>query len=168
MGVYMDNDLYKAIIESYIKAEKILIGIGTDLIQPSKEVIDFFGENLNKKDYFIITSRNDNLFRGSIIKEKRVCNPLLSNNEKQWDLYNAWLSGTLNKKLLIIELGENFSKPQIFRWPFEKIVYINQLSTFYRIHEKYYQLPENIGDRAYGYKINVNAFIDSLIEMMKV
>ena len=46
------------------------------------------------------------------------------NGQKQWDLYNKWLSATLNKQLLIIELGEDFNHPNVFRWPFEKIVFI--------------------------------------------
>ena len=160
-------DLYKEIIESFINADKVLIGIGTGVNKLDEKIIHFYNGYLEKKDWFIITSRTDNLFSDLSIGEKRVCNVLLENNEKQWDLYNKWLSGTLNKKLLIVELGEDFSRPHIFRWPFEKIVFINKLSTLYRINEKFYQLPENIGDRAYGYKINVNNFIEELMKMLK-
>ncbi len=160
-------DLYKEIIESFINADKVLIGIGTGVNKLDEKIIHFYNGYLEKKDWFIITSRTDNLFSDLSIGEKRVCNVLLENNEKQWELYNKWLSGTLNKKLLIVELGEDFSRPHIFRWPFEKIVFINKLSTLYRINEKFYQLPENIGDRAYGYKINVNNFIEELMKMLK-
>lgn len=160
-------DLYKEIAESFINADKVLIGIGAGLNKPDAKMIDFYNVYLEKKDCFIITSRTDNLFSDVSIGEKRVCNALLEDNEKQWTLYNKWLSDTLNKKLLIIELGEDFSRPHIFRWPFEKIVFINKLSTLYRINEKFYQLPENIGNRAYGYKINVNNFIEELMKMLK-
>ena len=48
-----------------------------------------------------------------ILTAEEVANPLMMEEnreieEKQWDLYNKWLSGTLNKKLIIIELGEGF------------------------------------------------------------
>lgn len=161
-------DLYEKIVESFINADKVLIGIGTGLHKPDTKIIDFYNTYLEKKDYFIITSRTDNLFFDVSIDEKKVCNALLEDNEKQWTLYNKWLSATLNKKLLIIELGEDFSRPHIFRWPFEKIVFINKLSTLYRINEKFYQLPENIGDRAYGHKINVNNFIEEFMKVLKM
>ena len=160
-------DLYNEIVESFINAEKVLIGIGTGLNKPDTKTIHLYSEYLEKKDCFIITSRTDNLFSNLSIGEKRVCNVLLEGNEKQWELYNKWLSATLNKKLLIIEIGEDFSRPHIFRWPFEKIVFINKLSTLYRLNEKFYQLPENIGDRAYGYKIDVNNFIEELMKILK-
>ena len=44
---------------------------------------------------------------------------------------------------------------------------LNKLSTLYRLNEKFYQLPENIGDRAYGYKIDVNNFIEELMKILK-
>lgn len=160
-------DLYTQIIKSFINADKVLIGIGNGLDKPDTKTIQFFNKYLEKKDCFIITSRKDNLFSDLSIGEERVCNALLEDNEKKWELYNKWLAATLNKKLFIIELGEDFSRPHIFRWPFERIVFINKSSTLYRINEKFYQLPEDIGEQAYGYKVNVNYFIEELMKVLK-
>ena len=36
----------------------------------------------------------------------------------QWQAYTRWLAGTLNKELLILELGVGFGTPTVIRWPF--------------------------------------------------
>ena len=36
------------------------------------------------------------------------------------------------------------------RWPFEKIGFFNQKSVFYRIHETFFQIPKETGERAAG------------------
>lgn len=66
----------------------------------------------------------------------------------QWRAYTTWLSGTLNKKLLVLELGVGFKTPTVIRWPFEKTVSINKKAHMYRIHEIFAQLPETVKGKA--------------------
>lgn len=66
----------------------------------------------------------------------------------QWNAYTGWLAGTLNKKLLILELGAGFPTPTVIRWPFEKTVTVNKKAKMYRIHGKFAQLPEGIRGKA--------------------
>ena len=66
----------------------------------------------------------------------------------QWRAYTAWLAGTLNKKLLVLELGVGFKTPTVIRWPFEKTVSINKKAHMYRIHETLAQLPETVKGKA--------------------
>ena len=42
---------------------------------------------------------------------------------KQWSVYTKWLQTTLNRKLLILELGVGMQYPSVIRWPFEKIAF---------------------------------------------
>lgn len=72
-----------------------------------------------------------------------------------WDRYMKWTQGTLNKKLLILELGVGLLVPSVIRWPFEKIAFFNQKSTFYRIHETLYQMTEELQNK--GNSIAQNA-----------
>ena len=65
-----------------------------------------------------------------------------------------WLQGTLNKKVLILEIGVNMEYPSIIRWPFEKTAYLNQKANFIRINESLPQLTEELKDK--GISINVN------------
>lgn len=74
---------------------------------------------------------------------------------KQWELYTRWLQGTLNKRLLILELGVGMQFPSVIRWPFEKIAYFNQKAEFYRVNEKLYQLSEDLKEK--GTSISENA-----------
>lgn len=83
-----------------------------------------------------------------------VLNNIFANNydEKgylnQWERYTRWLQGTLNRKLLILELGVGMQFPTVVRWPFEKTVYYNQKSYMIRVHGHLYQLSQEIKERA--------------------
>lgn len=75
-------------------------------------------------------------------------------NEKgyldQWELYKKWLQGTLNRRLLILELGVGLRFPSVIRWPFEKTAFFNQKAYFYRVHEKLYQLTKELAGKGCG------------------
>lgn len=172
----IDKEIMDRLRADYSDAEMVLIGVGSEL-QPMrlensveiKELLEYYRIKLEKKNYFIVTSYKHDMFVEAGYNRKRICNPLLAEESedeaKQWDLYNKWLSATLNKKLLIIELGEDFNHPNIFRWPFENVVFINQKSHMYRINEIFYQLPEQICDRALSIPVNS---IDVLKELYQV
>ncbi len=67
---------------------------------------------------------------------------------EQWGKYTKWLQGTVNRKLAILELGVGLNYPTVIRWPNEKIVTYNNKAFMYRIHSRFSQLSEGIGDRA--------------------
>lgn len=73
----------------------------------------------------------------------------------QWKLYTKWLQGTLNRKLLVLELGVGMQCPSVIRWPFEKVAYFNQKASFYRVNETLYQLSEELKEK--GMSISQNA-----------
>lgn len=62
----------------------------------------------------------------------------------QWNAYTKWLSGTLNKRLLLLELGVGFKTPTVIRWPFEKTATVNKKAHLYRIHGNFAQLSEAV------------------------
>lgn len=66
----------------------------------------------------------------------------------QWHRYTAWLATTVNRNLLMLELGESFQTPTIIRWPFEKTIKYNQKAFLYRVNGNFAQLPEGVGERA--------------------
>lgn len=168
----MVKSLYERFISDYNEADMILIGIGSQLhgnvVKQDDRIrlLRYYLEKIEKKNYFIITTLTDDAFLESGYNRRRLVRPLLvqdvEDEEKQWELYNKWLSATLNKKLMIIELGEDFNHPNIFRWPFEKVVFVNQKSYMYRVHDVFYQLPENIGDRATSVEMNALTFLQEL------
>lgn len=81
---------------------------------------------------------------------------------KQWNLYNKWLQGTLNKKLLVLELGCGFTMMSLIRMPFEKIVLINQKSKYYRVNDKFPQITAELADRMTSVKENPVDFVQKL------
>lgn len=80
----------------------------------------------------------------------------------QWNAYTRWLAGTLNKKLLILELGVGFGTPTVIRWPFEKTVSVNNKAYMYRIHGEFAQLPEDVKGKAGSVSENSVDFFRSL------
>jgi len=74
---------------------------------------------------------------------------------EQWQWYTKWLQGTLNRKLLVLELGVGMQCPSVIRFPFEKIAYFNQKATFWRVNESLYHLSEEIKEK--GTSISKNA-----------
>ena len=83
----------------------------------------------------------------------------------RWEAYKKWQTGTLNRRLVILELGEGFKTPTVMRWPFEKIGFFNQKSVFYRIHETFFQIPKETGERAVGIRADSVAFIRGLADI---
>lgn len=79
-----------------------------------------------------------------------------------WQLYTKWLQGTLNKKVLVLELGVGMKYPGVIRWPFEKVITYNQKAFLYRINEKIYQLPQEISTKGCGISQNAIAWLGQL------
>ena len=73
----------------------------------------------------------------------------------RWKDYMKWQTGTINRSLVILELGEGFATPTVMRWPFEKIIYFNRKSRLYRINESFYQLPKEAEER--GVSVHENS-----------
>ncbi len=71
-----------------------------------------------------------------------------------WDKHKKWLVGTLNKSLLTLELGASMKFPQIVRWPFERIAFLNNKAFFVRINEKLPQLSVELKDKGESIKSN--------------
>ena len=82
----------------------------------------------------------------------------------QWNAYKEWLAKTLNRRLLILELGVDFGTPTVIRWPFEKTAFFNQKSQMYRINKSFSQMPETLKDRAVPVAENSVDFIVKLGE----
>ena len=74
---------------------------------------------------------------------------------KQWQMYMKWLQGTVNRKLLILELGVGMQCPSVIRWPFEKVAFYNQKAVFCRVNENLYQFSGELDTK--GISISKNA-----------
>lgn len=81
---------------------------------------------------------------------------------KQWEVYTKWLQGSLNRRLLVLELGEGMRFPTVIRWPFEKIAYFNKKAIFVRVNETLYQLTEELSEKGLGISKNAIAWLESL------
>lgn len=73
----------------------------------------------------------------------------------QWQVYTRWLQGTLNRKLLVLELGVGMQYPSVIRFPFEKAAYFNQKAHFVRVNGYLYQLTEELREK--GISVPENA-----------
>lgn len=100
-------------------------------------------------------------------REELVLNNIICENYNeagylpQWEVYTGWLQKTLNKKLVVIELGVGLHLPTVIRSPFEKVAFFNKKASFYRINESLYEINDDLKDK--GVSIQGNA-VDYLIE----
>lgn len=159
--------IYEELTLKMADAERILIGIGAEwkvkdeareaLVMEAKDRLRALVEG---KDYFVIsTLTKEELDRLGFIEFKTVAPMDESLTEEQWNGYTNWLSRTLNRKLVILELGEGFLQPTIMRWPFEKTVAINQKACMYRVHKTFYQIADEIEEKATAVKADSVEFI---------
>lgn len=76
-----------------------------------------------------------------------------------WGYYTKWLQGTIHKNVLILELGEGFELPNLFKWPFEKIAFYNKKAHLIRVHEYLSQIGEDIKEKAESVTANSLDFL---------
>ena len=148
-------------------AEKVLIGIGSEWKQgePDREsrihnALRTLHILLEDKDYFVIsTLPKEDLERLHLNPERTVA-PLDEDlTEEQWNRYTEWLARTLNRKLVLLELGEGFLHPSLIRWPFEKTAEINYKAHLYRVHKTFYQITDEIQEKATAVKCDSVEFL---------
>lgn len=151
-------------------AERVLIGLGAEwkvkeadreeLVMNAKESLH---ELVDGKDYFVISTMSLEELNRLGFESAHTVAPLdVSLTEEQWNGYTDWLSRTLNKKLVILELGEGFMHPSIMRWPFEKTVAINNKAYMFRVHKTFYQISDEIKEKATAVKADSVEFVAQL------
>ncbi len=173
-------------------ADMILIGIGEEFenIDDGVYVYNKLAEELEGKNYFIVTLCMDDQIFSSNLDSTRIVAPMGGKRFKQcpnacthdlysldenvcmhcgkelvynsmlapvyveegympqWQKYRMWLTGTLNKKLLLLELGVSMKMPGIIRFAFERTTALNIKSELIRVNELLPQVDINISDRA--------------------
>lgn len=160
-------ELWKELREKLAGAEKILVGIGSEWrggteerLSEVKSAAGALKNMMAGKDYFVITTLTEEDLLPLDFEKGHMAAPLdVSLTEEQWEGYMKWLSFTLNRKTVILELGENFSHPELIRWPFEKTAALNKKAYLYRVHEKFYQISEEIKEKACGVACDSVKFI---------
>ena len=86
---------------------------------------------------------------------KRRIKDVMPNLQKYMD----WLMTTMNRRLLILELGVGMNYPTVIRFPFEKLTYVNNRARMIRVHNKLYQLTKEISEKSQGVQMNSIDFI---------
>lgn len=79
-----------------------------------------------------------------------------------WQRYTKWLQGTLNHRLLLLELGVSMGFPSVVRTPFEKITAYNRKAFLWRVNEKLSQIPPDLSTKGNGISKNAIDWISQL------
>lgn len=80
----------------------------------------------------------------------------------EWQHYTKWLQGSVNRQLLVLELGVGMQYPGMIRIPFERVTLLNQKAKMYRIHEKLYRVPDDLGKKGVGIAENSIDWLNNL------
>lgn len=163
---------YNEFFDKLDNAKKVLIGIGKGFSKGQdgeqlKVYYNKLAKLLSEKDCFVVNISSETNIKNSDFDMTKVAIPLdeevsKEENEKQWNEYTKWLQQTLNKDLLILELGVGFDMPTLVRWPFEKIAMLNNKAFLYRVNENFPQLPDDIGKKGVSVKMPVGDFLDTI------
>lgn len=148
----------KKMMDCLQEAEKVLVGIGEDFAnEEDAEIRDRayrrLAQMLEGKDYFLVSLDKNGVPEEMGFDGERIAAPFAGTEEETkpaWDAYQKWLSMTLNRRLLVLELGVGFAYPGILRFPFEKVVYFNQKAQMIRVHGKLFQVSGEIAERMEG------------------
>lgn len=81
---------------------------------------------------------------------------------QQWEKYQRWLMGTVNRNLLILELGTGLEYSEIIRTPFEKMATYNKKSTLVRIGKCFPFVPEKVRERSIVIQENSVNYISNI------
>ena len=74
--------------------------------------------------------------------------------------YKEWLQSTINKRLLILELGADMRLPQVMRFAFDRLVKYNLKSKMYRINESICMVDSSSQGRAIAVEGNSKRLIE--------
>ncbi len=165
------NEIRNHIKDQLADTERILIGLGAEwkLADEEREaVVGRAAENLKAlvdgRDYFVIsTLPKEQLDRFGFYDLRTVAPLDEALTEERWNLYTEWLSRTLNRKLVILELGEGFKYPQIMRWPFEKTAAVNNKAHLFRVHKTFHQIPDEAAEKATAVKADSAEFFAEIL-----
>jgi len=138
----------------------ILVGLGEELKGDLAVFYKRLNQLLNGKDYFILTlGERKGLEDNGLLKE-RISAPFSEGENKQsWRKFLEWLSLTLNHKLCVLEFGAGFFRPDIIRFPFERVSYFNKKAKLVRINETFSQLPAELANRGISIQRNPVDFL---------
>lgn len=150
VSLCMDDKIY----EAGLKEDRIVSPLGGKRFKQCPDACE------NK--LYDISETKCSICGKELVYNNYLCENYVENSYiPMWEKHKKWLTGTLNKKLLILELGVSLRFPQIVRWPFEKIAFLNEKSSFIRVNEKLPQLGEEVAKK--GISIKQNS-VDWLIE----
>lgn len=151
ISLCMDDTIY----DSKLNKDRIVKPLGG---YTKKQCVDACTHDLYDIDMDICPKCGKELIFNNILAENYVEEGYLD----KWELHKKWLSGTLNKKLLLLELGVNMRFVQIVRFPFEKLAMLNNKAELLRVNEKLWQVPHEIADKATAVKMSATEFLKSL------
>ena len=105
------TDPAAAALLAFHKSQKKVGGCEKEQVQKAYEVL---ADLLKDKNYFVISLCEDGLLEQAGLKENRILTPAKEGEEEtesgvyptdSWETYTKWLLGTLNRNLVILELG---------------------------------------------------------------
>lgn len=164
----MDKINFEEIRKKIHSCDMLLIGIGQEFQEgkaereQQKRALEQLSVIVKGLNYFILSSCKDGMVEEISWRKDAVAAPLYREDEVAWERYMKWVSYTLNRKLLVLELGEGFLNPAVMRWPFERIVMINQKAELLRVGENFSQIPEEIKDKGTSCSLSALSFIEGL------
>ena len=171
----------ESLYDKIYNADCVLLAFGEEFRTSERdrsEVVKAYNsiaKSVHEKNYYVLNICDDDAIFESDFDSSRIAAPFKDSDEKnknnkpgelfdrtknpEWDKYMKWLSCTLNKKLVIVELGCLMGTMELVRWPFEKTVSLNMKSELVRINRNFPFVPAEISDRTLSIGCNSVDFL---------
>ena len=86
----------------------------------------------------------------------------VSLTEEQWNGYTGWLAGTLNRTTVLPGAGRGFAHPSLIGGLERRA--INRKARLYRVHKTFYQITEELKEKAAAVKADSVGFMEGFGE----
>ena len=154
---YILSTIMSGIVENSVLKQDRMVNICGSISENSYE--EFQNKKEMIENYIHTCIKGENTWESlkKFMEEKQVqdfeYNTLYSEkfteeiHKEDWNRYLKWLQGTLNKKVVILELGVGLRYLNVLRLRCEKICEMNQKAYYIRVHKSFYQTPSQIGEK---------------------
>lgn len=154
-----------SVIEKINEDNIVLVGLGESFIVNEENALRL-EKILTGKNYFIVSLSNNKDIDDYSLDSERIALPFADENNDRWEKYLSFLQNTINKNLLIFELGVGFLQPEVIRFPFEKTTFYNKKATLIRVNKNFYQLSKEISERGIAIKEDPSLFLEQLLDSL--
>jgi len=90
-----------------------------------------------------------------------ICQPY----QTQLASLNKWINNTIDKRIVVLDIGTGFNTPEVVRWPAENIVKQHPKGSLIRVNLNNAEVPKEIQEKSVSIKGDVFEFMSGVFDI---